>query len=209
MIELLVVIAIIAIIAILASLLLPAVIGGIKNAEITQAQTEVKLIEAAINAYRVDYGKYPNEGKGNDELYYGYRILIDTLRGSNTPGNVQDLLGIGLTWKNQNPRQRIYLQISEESIQTNAPGSQTIWISTGEGQLAVEARQGELADPWGNRYVVAVDMTHDGTVGNQNLNFADGEVIRRGAAVWSWGPTNRGSFCTPSKNDKTHIRSWR
>ena len=56
MIELLVVIAII---AILASLLLPAVIGGIKKADITQAQAEVKLIAAAMNAYRADFGKLP------------------------------------------------------------------------------------------------------------------------------------------------------
>lgn len=206
MIELLVVIVII---AILAGLLLPAVIGGIKKAEITQAQTEIKLIEAAINAYRVDYGKYPNEGPGNDELYYGYRKLIDTLRGSNIPGSVQDLLGFGNTWQNQNPRQRVYLQVSEKSIQTNAPGVQTQWISTKEGSLAVEAQVGDLADPWGNRYVVSVDMTHDGQVGQSNPNFADGETIRRGVAVWSWGPTNQGSNCRPNKDDKTHIRSWR
>jgi prepilin-type N-terminal cleavage/methylation domain-containing protein len=206
MIELLVVIAIL---AMLASLLLPAVIGAIKKADITQAQTEIRLIEAAINAYRVDYGKYPNEGPGNDELYWGYHSLISTLRGSNVQGSVQDLLGIGNTWKNQNPRQRVYLQVSEKSIQTNAPSASTVWITVGNNELYVEARKGELADPWGNRYVASVDMTHDGQVGNWRPDFADGESVRRGVVVWSWGPTNQGSFCRPNKDDKTHIRSWR
>ncbi len=205
MIELLIVIAII---AILAGLLLPAVIGGLKRAEITQAQCEVKLIETAIKAYFVDYGKYPDEGAGNDEICWGYDKLIPTLRGSNVPGTVQDLLGLGTAWKNQNPRQRVYLQVSEKSIQTNAPATLTHWLP-GNSSITVEARQGEFADPWGNRYVVAMDMTHDGLVGNLNTDVTDGEIVRRGVAVWSWGPTNRGSTCRPNKNDTTHIRSWR
>jgi prepilin-type N-terminal cleavage/methylation domain-containing protein len=207
MIELLVVIAII---AILAGLLLPAVIGGLKKAEITQAQTEIRLIEAAIKAYRVDYGKYPNEGPGNDELYWGYDRLMDTLMGSNVPGSVADLLCVaGCNWRNQNPRERVYLQVSEKSIQTNAPSGSTVWITVGKNNLVVEARRGELADPWGNRYVAAVSMNHDGKVGNGRLEFGDGEVVPREVAVWSWGPTNQGSQCKPNKDDKTHIRSWR
>ncbi len=207
MIELLVVIVII---AILAGLLLPAVIGGLKKADITQAQAEIRMIEAALRAYRVDYGKYPNEGQGNDELYWGYDSLIDTLCGSNKTGSVADLLCIGgCNWRNQNPRQRVYLQVHGRSIQTNAPSASTIWITVGKNDLYVEARRGEFADPWGNRYVVSVSMNHDGKVGNARPDFGDGEVVQNEVAVWSWGPTNQASQCKPNKDDKTHIRSWR
>ena len=201
MIELLVVIAII---AILAGLLLPAVIGGLKRAEITQAQTEVKLLEQALTAYHADYQKFPGQyvGRGNGP-YMDYYLVVATLRGTNTPGTVQDTLGLAgaNNWNNQNPRQRVYLEVSEKSICTN--GS----LNAG---AAIVAGKGDLMDPWGNRYVVAVDFTD----GNQLA--ADGETLRRNVAVWSWGPDPKAvapsvgvmdSYCSPTNT--SHIRSWR
>jgi prepilin-type N-terminal cleavage/methylation domain-containing protein len=73
MIELLVVIAII---AILASLLLPAVIGGLKKGDIAQAQTECRLVETAMMEYLADYGKFPGQfspGVVGDADYHIYQ----------------------------------------------------------------------------------------------------------------------------------------
>jgi prepilin-type N-terminal cleavage/methylation domain-containing protein len=191
MIELLVVIAII---AILAGLLLPAVIGGIKRAEITQAQSEVKLLAQAMSAYFADYQKFPGQfpGRGAGQ-YDDYTLLVATLQGSNTPGTIQSALGLdtGNNWANQNSRHKVYLQISDKSICTNTP------MVPG---FSVVATLGDLMDPWGNRYVVVADMVGNGTI------LADGETLQRNVAVWSWG-----SDTTHSQNttNTAHIRSWR
>jgi len=193
MIELLVVIAII---AILAGLLLPAVIGGIKRAEITQAQTEVKLLAAALTSYLNDYSKFPGQaalsGASTDHTYTDYYMLIATLRGTNLAGTAQDLLGLtGNFWNNQNPRKKVYLQVSEKSIATNGT------INTADATVAT---LGDLADPWGNRYRVVADWSMDGQV------FADNETVFRTVAVWSWGSDT--SF-TPNSTNTAHVRSWR
>ena len=194
MIELLVVIAII---AILSGLLLPAVIGGIKKGEITLAQSEVKLLDQALRAYQADFQKFPGPYSGmNDDSYKNYYYqLICTLRGSNTPGLAKDTLGLNGAgnWKNQNPRQRVYLALSDKSICTNGA------VNYG---AATVATLGDLMDPWGNRYNVVVDFNADGQVS------ADGETLRRPVAVWSWGPDLTNVNVTgPTIN--SHIRSWR
>jgi prepilin-type N-terminal cleavage/methylation domain-containing protein len=210
MIELLVVIAII---AILAGLLLPAVIGGLKKADVTQAQTEVRLIAAAMNAYRADYGKWPGEYPGRvttKQIYWDYKALIAVLRGSNIAGTVQDQLGLGSAWKNQNPKQRVYLQVSEKNIATNGNGTDGSYsgslVAPNPPQPYV-ADTGMLADPWGNRYVVLPDWNMDGII-----EGPDGESsIRASVAVWSWGPNPvpgpGGTLESPTNT--LHIRSWR
>jgi len=56
LIELLIVISII---AVLAGLLLPAISGAMKQAEKTQARSDMNSIKAAISAFYSTYGKYP------------------------------------------------------------------------------------------------------------------------------------------------------
>ena len=214
MIELLVVIAII---AILAGLLLPAVITGMKQSEVAQARTEVKLIAAAMNAYRTDYGKWPGEISNRDTsttIYWDYLDLINTLRGTNVTGSVIDQMGItaqgATTWKNQNPKQRVYLQVSDKSIATNANGTTGNYTGTTASPTPSQpyaAQTGELADPWGNRYCVLPDWDGDG-----EIKGADGEPsIRASIAVWSWGPNPQigpnGTLENPTNN--AHIRSWK
>ena len=210
MIELLVVVAII---AILAGLLLPAVIGGIKNAEITHARTECKLIESAMLAYLSDYGRFVMQYNGTDaaHLYFTYGEIIDTLRGTNFIGNpataVQDAMGTGDYYKNQNPRKRVYLQVSEKDIVTTASGA-----DVSSPNFYIQAQAGELQDPWGNRYQIACNWALDG-----NMTAVCGEAtLKRKVAVWSWGPTNQpANIKTLANNqaamlqDATIIRSWR
>ena len=190
LIELLVVMAII---LVLAGLLLPAIIGGIKKGEVAQARTDVKLIETAVLGYLNEYGKFPGQPRDGtmDHLYTqgdDYRMLIATLRGSTIIGTVQDFLSAD-GWKNQNPRKKIFLEISEKNVVTNSASGGT------------DAQLGELADPWGHRYQVKADWAMGG-----NVSDADGEqVMNHSVAVWSWGPTNT----TVSATDTSHIRSWR
>lgn len=198
MIELLVVIVII---AILSGLLLPAVIGGIKKGEITHAQSDVKLIAAAMSAYLVDYNKYPGQhqnigGGYTDKKYDYYWRLTATLRGSNFPGgSVATMLGTsGNNWLNQNPKNKVYLQVPDSSISTNG---------TEIDASAITATRGDLMDPWGNRYVVVADWSQDGKV------TADGETILQPVAVWSWGPNTDPTNLVDNAKNPNHIRSWR
>ena len=186
LIELLVVMAII---LMLAGLLLPAVIGGIKRAEVAQARSDVKLIELALLGYLSEYGKFPGQPDQatQDHLYSDdYLMVIATLRGSNVTGAATDFLNGG--WVNQNPRQKVFLDISDKNfVKSNAVGT---------------AQKNELADPWANRYQVRANWTMSGIT-----TEADGEILtNRSVAVWSWGPTTN---MVANARDSSHVRSWR
>jgi len=100
LIELLVVIAII---AILSALIFPAVTGVLKKGKVATAQTEVKSIENALNAYYADYSKFPKDNGTADKTYgaSGNKDIITVLRGLDN-----DL----------NPRRINYLEVSEKSL---------------------------------------------------------------------------------------------
>jgi len=103
LIELLVVIAII---AILSALIFPAVSGVLKKGKVATAQTEVKSIESALNAYYADYSKFPRDNGTADRTYgaSGNRDIINVLRGLDN---------------SLNPRRINYLEISEKSLDSN------------------------------------------------------------------------------------------
>jgi len=179
LIELLVVIAII---ALLAGILLPVISSAITKGEITKARGEVHALARAVEAYQMEYSQYPGQsgnGSGGDHDYKGdYQQLISVLRGSNiTSGTFS------------NPRQMIFLDVSDKSIVTNNAGG--------------TAQNGDLADPWGDTYRVVADWNFDNTI---NSPQADGQIVGgRGVAVWSWGPKSRQDDAT----DSSHIRSWK
>ena len=182
------------IILLLAGMLLPAVLGIVKRGDIALAKSDVRLIEAAVLNYLGDYGKFPNQSSGTGQYTYNqgsdYLMLMATLRGSNISGSASAFVGGGSGWPNQNPRGKVFLDISDKNIVTN-----TAVIAS-----QVAAQFGELADPWGNRYQVVADWSMQG-----NLQ-ADGDALQnRRVAVWSWGPSNT----TANAMDPSHIRSWR
>lgn len=102
LIELLVVIAII---AILAALLFPAITGVLKKGKTTTAQTEVKSIESALNAYYTDYGKFPKDNGVNNDAVYGM--------GNDNKDIINALRGLDATL---NPRKINYLEVATKSL---------------------------------------------------------------------------------------------
>lgn len=101
LIELLVVVAII---GLLAGLIFPAVTGVLKKSKSATAQTEVKSIESALNAFFSDYGRFPKDNGSADKIYGGAgenKDVIKALRG------LDNIL---------NPRRINYLEVAEKSL---------------------------------------------------------------------------------------------
>jgi prepilin-type N-terminal cleavage/methylation domain-containing protein len=181
LIELLVVIAII---TVLATLILPALIGGFKQAEKTLAQSEVRMIDAAMHAYLLKYGHFPNQTlAGTQETPYHcygtkdtnvvllpgeareYRALFNTLVG--TPGTrFEDHPDI-----EPNPQQVVFLQMPYR-------GGGATNRSSGANNRAL---QGDYCDPWGGRYQVMASWRLDHRVNGT----AYGNVVGRNVAVWN------------------------
>lgn len=101
LIELLVVVAII---GLLAGLIFPAVTGVLKKSKSATAQTEVKSIESALNAFFSDYGRFPKDNGSSDKTYGG---------SSGNGDIIKALRGLDNTL---NPRRINYLEVAEKSL---------------------------------------------------------------------------------------------
>ena len=184
LIELLVVIAII---ALLAGILVPVISGAITKGEATTARSAVMAIARAMEAYQQEYSQFPGQtATTTDHPYTGteYPQVIGALRGSNFMWSAQ----------NSNPRNIVFLDVSDKSIVTNSPGGGTY-----------AAKRGDLADPWGNRYNIVADWNFDNKLSSPAQ--ADGQdVFGRSVAVWSWGPKDTAGS---RAGDPSHIWSWK
>ena len=156
LIELLVVIAII---GILAGLILPAIIGVKHRSKIAKAKVEMSNLAAALKQYEADYSRYPASpdaeaaaaaptasgdftwgpagitgptyNANNSELIY---ILMNSME--RAPQPLQDKI------KGRNPRKNNYLDAKMVSG-TSAGVSSDDYV---------------YRDPWGNPYVVTIDL---------------------------------------------------
>jgi prepilin-type N-terminal cleavage/methylation domain-containing protein len=263
LIELLVVIAII---GILAGLLLPALSGAIKKGKITTARTEMNGIIAAINAYEQTYSRFPASTEaansltancpdftfGTMNLTASGPVLLKDKRGNplpsiinvgNTGGNPAnyqnsnaEIMGILLDMTNyangfttvngfnhvKNPQRTVFLN-AKFSGDTISPGIGT---------------DGVFRDPWGNPYIITLDMNYDNKCrdafyrlqsvsqqpggGATGLNGLYNGVDANGAGnnfeanttvmVWSFGPDGNASSAAGNNantgSNKDNVRSW-
>ncbi len=131
LIELLVVMGII---GLLVALLFPAIGAARLAANRARAQAEVRALEAAMNKYLLDYGRFPGQTTAADKSYTSgnasqiaeYAALIDTLRGVTTSNN---------------PRREVYLEVATGSVTTNG-----------------------FVDPWDRPYRMVVDGNFDKSI---------------------------------------------
>jgi prepilin-type N-terminal cleavage/methylation domain-containing protein len=161
LIELLVVIAII---GILAGMLLPA-IGGVKRrAQIKVAKLEMKNLETGIKQYESDYSKLPYIGDPTGDFSYGTNnsVLIAML----LPKNMVTDADLAVKSGDRNPRGNQYFTAKFPG-NTSAPGIGSDYT---------------LRDPWGKPYIVTLDA--DGN----NKCIVSGQEILGSVAIYSYGP---------------------
>ena len=223
LIELLVVIAII---AILAAMLLPAVAKARQKALEKRALTEMQNLSAAIKQYESEYGRYPIDGDGQKDGTFGFGgPAPSSPLASYKPSNADIMMilmdvaipGGANEGHKRNPQQHTFYEGRTVSG-ANQPG-----ISTVDYQFR---------DPWGNPYIITMDLNFDekcqdafygrASVSQQSGNTGwyglsktksgspDQFELDNTVMIWSMGfdGTNSVSVNAKSGANKDNVLSW-
>ena len=245
LIELLVVIAII---AILAAMLLPALAGVKKHAQRVQAHLQAVDIATAIEKYDSDYGRFPVSTNAQtaaavdkgDFTYGTNGVANATFNLINSPAlsydtNNAEVIAILMDNTNlanavnaghvKNPQQTIFLSAKMSGYDPSQPGLPEAGVDV----------TGTYRDPWGNPYVISMDLNYDenckdafyclnkvsgslGTSANPGLNglvnpdntTADNFQLHGKVMVWSAGPDGKIDITMPANAgvNKDNVLSW-
>ncbi|GJL96470.1 MAG: hypothetical protein DHS20C06_02870 [Hyphobacterium sp.] len=71
----------VAIVALLAALIAPRLFGQLDSSQITAARTQIRMIETALDSYRLDVGRYPAPEEGLAALSVPPPDLVDRWNG--------------------------------------------------------------------------------------------------------------------------------
>jgi prepilin-type N-terminal cleavage/methylation domain-containing protein len=227
---------VITIIGILAALLLPVLSAAKEHARIMKARTEISQLDTAIQAYDSAYGRFPvsaaAQAAASPDFTYGGSVLASAgFTGASISSNydvvaiLMDLTnypGGGFTVNTnhqKNPQQTIFLN-----------AKMSVPVSGGVQQPGVGTDL-VYRDPWGNPYVISMDLNYDeqcqdafyckdkvsygglnGLVDRTDPTGADNNWQYHGKVmVWSAGPDGRidpNSLANQGAN-KDNILSWK
>ena len=161
---------VIAIIGILASILLPVLSHAKTKAMIARAKVEMSNIENAIVAYETEYGRLPSSqsaaGAGVPDFTFGTFAAgasITITNGSSYDANNSELVGILMSITNFNNG----TATANPNYSRNPKKIEFLngKISKGNASNALSGigEDGVYRDPWGNPYIVTIDMDYDGS----------------------------------------------
>ena len=157
-----------AILAVLVAVLLPIFSSSRKSAQKIQVINDMRNINTSIINYYTDYRRYPMnerqraavENDGYDTVYgdpggtYWSADFFNVLRAvSDDRENQNNIL---------NPTETVYWQGQTAQSPTNPVSGITTRDVTREGNVI---HKGSFVDPWGNQYIVWVDVRTDGDLG--------------------------------------------
>ena len=199
LIELLVVIAII---AILAAMLFPALARAKTRAKITQAKLEMTNLKLAISQYDNQYGRTPLSKLAQSSVTPSCPdFTCGTVRSNGTLVATTSVTSTGNSgYQNSNAELIAILTDSEDwpnAGHVYNPQRHAFFNAkkVGDTKSSGVGRDGIFRDPWGNPYIITLDLNLDNrcqdgfyyplTKGAKSLLVADSVMI------WSFGPDGK------------------
>jgi prepilin-type N-terminal cleavage/methylation domain-containing protein len=236
LVELLVVIGII---AILAGIFLPVLAGVKTRAKVANTRSEMAGLAAAIRAYESDYNRYPASQLSErasvtpNPVDFTFGTFNVTLPDPSAPAVIN---GPPITHETNNSEVVLLLLDVDQGINLNHvrnPRKNKYWnAKMVTGPVGGVSTEDFIArDPWGNPYIITVDMNDDnkcvdafyrlnsvssksGNVGHYGLSMPPGVTgnnfeLHQPVMIWSAGP-NR-TYDTGTANaglNRDNILSW-
>lgn len=158
---------VIAIIGILAGMIMGAVVSAKGKAKVAVAKLQMKNLLASINQYETTYGRLPaptltspHSDNGIHDISFGFNPPNNIIPLASNPWRTNVIttntdiiailmdINVGANINHQkNPRQMVF---NEEKLVNQ------------EGVSGVSAFDFQYRDPWGNTYIITLDLNRDG-----------------------------------------------
>ena len=237
---------VVAIIAILAGILIPVVGRAKTKAKVAAAKVEMAGLELAIKTYHNDYSRWPIPKKPTgatswanavgdftyDSSWLGNEALMEILMAEDRPRPSNPDFPMGYNPRHsRNPKKNKYIEPKESGEKNRIPGL-SLYKPADPANFS-----GRYHDPFGNEYVVSLDLNGDGVcadatyydptisesspgegyVGLVNFNTINPAnpsnvyVYKGEVMIWSLGPDQSGSMSAKASDDNNtdNILSWR
>jgi len=224
---------------------LPALARAKRTALVAKAQTEISGIVTAINQYYNTYSRYPSSSKATDSLNESSPDF--TFGTTHTDANsgagsrlknrngalLPDIKTPGSKWQNSNAEvMGILLDLENFADGKKTPNfghaknpQKQVFLNAkmvGDTISPGIGKDGVFRDPWGNPYIITIDMNYDnkcrdgfysGVQSGEKVGLIRNGTIYEAAQpvmVWSFGPDGavKAGGSANQEANKDNILSW-